>query len=135
VWRIDALLGNDLETNNVTNVGCTAVAMQLADKERCYASPFLGNGSVNMFAPQRIGTQKWSYFWKRCFLLGSCEVVIRKRIGASQLVEAGSNNSTVALRVVGGDEKGTQCLRATLFLFPTGWRSLESETVKCGRES
>jgi hypothetical protein len=25
-------------------------------------------------------------------------------------VEAGSNTSTVALRVVGGDEKGTQCL-------------------------
>jgi hypothetical protein len=24
--------------------------------------------------------------------------------------EAGSNNSTVALRVVGGDGKGTQCL-------------------------
>jgi hypothetical protein len=25
-------------------------------------------------------------------------------------VEAGSNTSSVALRVVGGDEKGTQCL-------------------------
>jgi hypothetical protein len=34
-------------------------------------------------------------------------------------VEAGSNTSTVALRVVGGDEKG----------------SLKSETVKYGRES
>jgi hypothetical protein len=34
-------------------------------------------------------------------------------------VEAGSNTSTVALRVVGGDEKG----------------SLESETVKYGCES
>jgi hypothetical protein len=34
-------------------------------------------------------------------------------------VEAGSNTSTVTLRVVGGDGKG----------------SLESETVKCGRES
>jgi hypothetical protein len=34
-------------------------------------------------------------------------------------VEAGSNISTVTLRVVGGDEKG----------------SLKSETVKCGRES
>jgi hypothetical protein len=33
-------------------------------------------------------------------------------------VEAGSNNSTVTLRVVGGDEKG----------------SLESETVKIGSE-
>jgi hypothetical protein len=26
-------------------------------------------------------------------------------------VEAGSNTSTIALRDVGGDEKGTQCLR------------------------
>jgi hypothetical protein len=34
-------------------------------------------------------------------------------------VEAGSNTSTVALRIVGGDKKG----------------SLESETVKYGRES
>jgi hypothetical protein len=34
-------------------------------------------------------------------------------------VEAGSNTSTVTLRVVGGDEKG----------------SLESETVKCGHKS
>jgi hypothetical protein len=37
----------------------------------------------------------------------------------SSRVEAGSNTSTVSLRVVGGDEKG----------------SLESETVKYGHES
>jgi hypothetical protein len=30
--------------------------------------------------------------------------------GVETRVEAGSNTSTVALRVVGGDEKGTQCL-------------------------
>jgi hypothetical protein len=29
-------------------------------------------------------------------------------------VEAGSNTSTVALRVAGGDEKGTQCLEVKL---------------------
>jgi hypothetical protein len=34
-------------------------------------------------------------------------------------VEAGSNTSTVTLRVVGGDEKG----------------SLKSETVKCGLDA
>jgi hypothetical protein len=46
---------------------------------------------------------------------------ILPRIGAvvQSLVEAGSNTSTVDLRVVGGDEKG----------------SLESGTVKYGRES
>jgi hypothetical protein len=35
---------------------------------------------------------------------GSCSAVL------SSHVEAGSNISTVVLRVVGGDEKGTQCL-------------------------
>jgi hypothetical protein len=32
LWRINPFLGKDLETNNVTNVACTAVAMQQADK-------------------------------------------------------------------------------------------------------
>jgi hypothetical protein len=51
---------------------------------------------------------------------------------------AEKSDSVVALRVIGGDEKGTQCLgynRATLFLGdintrpdPSGWGSLESET-------
>jgi hypothetical protein len=43
----------------------------------------------------------------------------RKIIGSYTRVEARSNTSTVTLRVVGGDEKG----------------SLKSETVKYGRES
>jgi hypothetical protein len=57
-------------------------------------------------------------------------------------VEAGWNTSTVALRVVGGDEKGTQCLGHPV---PGGykigdlalqvWGSLESEAVKYGHES
>jgi hypothetical protein len=46
-----------------------------------------------------------------------------KRVQSEEMeetrVEAGSNTSTVTLRVVGGDEK----------------RSLESETVKYGHES
>jgi hypothetical protein len=59
------------------------------------------------------------------FLCGPCRGVIRKgqgqliaRVRASR-VEAGSNTSTVALRVVGGDERG----------------SIESETVKYGHKS
>jgi hypothetical protein len=48
-----------------------------------------------------------------CFLCGPCrEVISENRFGPC--VEAGSNTSTVTLRVVGGDEKG----------------SLKSETVK-----
>jgi N-methylhydantoinase B/oxoprolinase/acetone carboxylase alpha subunit len=57
-------------------------------------------------------------------------------------VEAGSNTSTVAPRVVGGDEKELSalgCNWATLFLGdiyiytgpgPPGWGNLECETVK-----
>jgi hypothetical protein len=59
-------------------------------------------------------------------------------------VEAGTNTSTVTLRVVGGDEKGPQCLGynwVTMFQGnlntgpgPPGWVSLESVTVKYGHE-
>jgi hypothetical protein len=45
----------------------------------------------------------------------------------------GSNISTVDLRVVGGDEKGTQCRGVQPS--PAGWRSPESERVKYGHES
>jgi hypothetical protein len=57
-------------------------------------------------------------------------------------VEAGSNIFIVLLRVVGGDEKGTQCLGVQLGHPVSGeceyWNlalqvgSLESEIVKCG---
>jgi hypothetical protein len=49
----------------------------------------------------------------------------------------GFDTSTVALRVVGGDETGTQCLGVKLgHPIPMGyWGYLESETVKCGHES
>jgi hypothetical protein len=61
-------------------------------------------------------------------------------------VEAGLNTSTIALQVVRGNEKGTQCLVVKLVHpVPGGykyrdlafhvWGSLESETVKCARES
>jgi hypothetical protein len=62
----------------------------------------LGNGAVN--------------------IIFSVKSVPRSHKGTKKTrtrVEAGSNTSTVTLRVVGGDEK----------------ESLKSETVKCGRES
>jgi hypothetical protein len=45
---------------------------------------------------------------RRCFLWGPCKRVISKTNGATihSPFEAGSNTSTVALRVVRGDEKG-----------------------------
>jgi hypothetical protein len=62
----------------------------------------------------------------------------------SSRVDAGWITSTVTVRDIGGDEKGTQCLGynwATLFLgyINTGTRSsrlgsLEFEAVKCGYE-
>jgi hypothetical protein len=94
--------------------------------------PLLCNGSLNTFQQQS------------CFLGGPCRRLIREVNSAQKFrsefqfrvvfqykvqdvhwvrekntrVEAGSNTSTVTLRVVGGDEKG----------------SLESETVKYGLE-
>jgi hypothetical protein len=74
-----------------------------------YVMPSLSNNCTK--------TEEW------CFLLDPCRDVSwtsqlsvswgereRMRDGLSH-VEAGSNTSTVALRVVGGDEKWTRCLR------------------------
>jgi hypothetical protein len=72
--------------------------------------PLLCNDSVNTFQQKML-----------CFLRGPCKGVILKTNDAiiHTRVEAGSNTSTVTLRVVGGDKKG----------------SLKSETVKYGHES
>jgi hypothetical protein len=78
---------------------------------------FLGNGSVNRHERNNCTATKGL-----CFLCGLCRDVIskaRQELVDPSRVEAGSNTSTVALRVVGGDEMG----------------SLESETVQYGHES
>jgi hypothetical protein len=60
-------------------------------------------------------------------------------------MEAGLNTSTIALRDIGGDEKGTLCLSVLLGHpvpeghkiwgpDPLGFRRLESEIVKFGHE-
>jgi hypothetical protein len=83
---------------------------------------FLGNGQINMLP--------WiMQQYADCLLCGPCRGVskcrffslnkLRHRLLHYTRVEAGSNTSTVTLRVVGGDEKG----------------SLKSETVKYGRKS
>jgi hypothetical protein len=67
-------------------------------------------------------TANTQQYGKMCFLCGPCLGVILKTTGATQTdscVEAGSNTSTVTMRVVGGDENG----------------SLKSETVKYGYKS
>jgi hypothetical protein len=73
------------------------------------------------------------------------DVTIELLLEVEFSVEARSNISTAALLVVGGDEKGTQCLgynRAILFLgdinigtWPSRLGSLESERVKCDHEN
>jgi hypothetical protein len=102
------------------SVAYRGVARQRSRNKRDNWQPLLcnwriNNGAMKTVSRQQIGkhvraAQQCSYFWKRCFLLGSCKVVIRKIIGTTQLVsfrvEAGSNNPTVALRVVKGNEKG-----------------------------
>jgi hypothetical protein len=65
-------------------------------------------GSVNTFLRQRILLETG------CLLCGPCRDVITRTVGAMNpetRVEAESNISTVALGVVGGDEKGLQFLR------------------------
>jgi hypothetical protein len=63
---------------------------------------------TSMFLEQRENTaiMKWR------FLRRPCRGVITRTRGrvTSIRVEAGSNTSTIALRIVGGDEKWTQCL-------------------------
>jgi hypothetical protein len=79
--------------------------------KRVNKHPFLHNCSVN-------GFQQWK--WR--FLCGFCWNIISLDSRVPELdsrVEAGSNTSTVTLRVVGGVEK----------------KSLESERVNYGHES
>jgi hypothetical protein len=67
-------------------------------------------------------------------------MLFRRYMTARAGVEVGSNTSTISLRVVGGEEKGTQCLGVKLgHPVPRGYKygdlafqvggSLESETV------
>jgi hypothetical protein len=50
--------------------------------------------------------------WEVVFYVGSAQRLSLepKPTKSHARVEAGSNTSTVVLRVLGGDEKGTQCL-------------------------
>jgi hypothetical protein len=100
---------------------CRAVAMQRPRDKQTYQSRFyerLGKrvpAATSMYATieycWKRGVSTWTLL--RCYKQG------RKSVARHPRVEAGSNTSTVTLRVVGGDGKG----------------SLESETVKYGHES
>jgi hypothetical protein len=101
------------------------------------------NMKLDQFLPtrQQLRTQKVEALLRWCFVFGPPRIYasmdsklpsrVRRRVRIT---------STVALRVVKGDGKGTQCLGenlATLFLgdintgtWPPGCGSLESETVK-----
>jgi ribosomal protein S14 len=73
----------------------------------------LVNGAVNTSLQRRISMQQQR---TRCFLCGLRQKYMRT-VAITQIVarvEAGSNTSTVTLRVVRGDEKGTQCLGVQL---------------------
>jgi hypothetical protein len=56
----------------------------------------------------------WALWWRRdVFPVKyklSLYIILRINSDFKSCVEVGSNTSAVALRVVGGDEKGTQCL-------------------------
>jgi hypothetical protein len=83
----------------------------------CKQRPFLGNGSVNTFRGNEYPRNNRVNVGNRVFYMRSMPRCYNRdswrRLRCTR-VEAGSNTSTVTLRVVGGDEKG----------------SLKSETVK-----
>jgi hypothetical protein len=69
------------------------------------------NSRMSIAKQQRVNTPRQQY---RLFSVRSVPKSYKRRQSEKAAVEAGSNTSTVTLRVVGGDEKG----------------SLKSETVK-----
>jgi hypothetical protein len=83
--------------------------------------PFLGNGSVNTFLKHTLSNI--GHPQKTVFSVGPAprryNSARSEELEEETHVESGSITSTVTLRVVGGDEKG----------------SLDSEAVKYGRES
>jgi hypothetical protein len=128
------------------------VARQRPRKEQLYNSCCWETASqTSIFARQRLETVTGTVFSMRsvprCYKQDSWSNELFDWRGERVArVEAGLNTSTVALLVIGGDEKGTQCpgnnnwppcswgilIRGP---GPPGWGSLESETVKCGHES
>jgi hypothetical protein len=67
-----------------------------------FTAPFYRNGRLFVFY--------YSGFQSSCHNVKIDFVPRERERGLGARVEAGSNTSTVALRVVEGDEKGTQCL-------------------------
>jgi hypothetical protein len=106
-----------MNSQTLENIVTWRLKSGICEKYEC----LLGNGSLKRILMSTNIQQRFP--WIRG-ILGSPGVPATtgqetKRRTVRTRVEEGSNTSTVALRVVGGDEKG----------------SLESETVKYGHES
>jgi hypothetical protein len=87
LWHMNPLLRNDRKTNETTVV----VRQQPSSKKPSN----VGSGVFYVVRSEAVSLDRPSNS-----AVGSV---------SSPCVEVGSNNSTVALRVVGGGEKGTQC--------------------------
>jgi hypothetical protein len=104
------LLGKNFEKNKET----TVVAMQRLSK---HASTTVELLLETVLRNLLLGScNSWTTTMEMVFSIRSVQSGYKEDNLGDQ---AGSNTSTVTLRVVGGDEKG----------------SLKSETVKCGHES
>jgi hypothetical protein len=116
LWRIDPFLGSDRETNNETTFA--ARQQVLISKNR---RPLLWNGSVNTFRGNGYACNNRGTVGNGVFYGDPYRVFIRKKNGATKSLPCGGGVEYLHrnLRVVGGDKKA----------------SLESETVKYGRES
>jgi hypothetical protein len=92
MWRIDQFLGNNRETNKRTSVA----RLQILNKQQ-----------LNYNNRETVGNGvSYAVHAKRLYNEDTSRVSWRKR---GTHVEAESKTSSVTLRVVGGDEKGTQC--------------------------
>jgi hypothetical protein len=89
----------------------------MAERQAIIQQPLLSNGSVNKHVS--TVTRKDSNNGRYVVYAVRAEVLQPGPVSSLTRMEAGSNTSTVTLRVVAGDEKG----------------SLKSETVKYGHES
>jgi hypothetical protein len=91
--------------------------------DACLWVSFLGKNSVKTFSGQRtivrgvvfyavrvVSQERERLVLYRTFYLFGRQMNMNRELELECCVEAGSNTSTVSLRVVGGDEKGTQCL-------------------------
>jgi hypothetical protein len=112
LWRIDPLL-----CNGSIN---TFPRRQILGKQPLLSNAYKNMRQYRILCTRHRSCKHASPIKEKCFLCGPCRDYLRQSIGRGPAtrVEAGSNTSTVTLRIVGGEEMG----------------SLKTQRLKNGRE-